>query len=54
MYVKIYVCIYIYIYTCTKYGYGSKLSTPKWMVFLLKIIISVGHWYHNFEPNPYV
>ena len=26
---------------------------PKWMVFLLNIIISVGHWNHNFEPNPY-
>ena len=26
---------------------------PKWIVFLLNMIISVGHWYHNFEPNPY-
>ena len=26
---------------------------PKWMVFLLNMIISVGYWYHNFEPNPY-
>ena len=25
----------------------------KWMVFLLNMIISVAHWYHNFEPNPY-
>ena len=34
-------------------GYGSKLSTPNsWMVFLLNMIISVGHWYPNFEPNP--
>ena len=24
-------------------GYGSKLSTPKWMVFLLDMIIFVGH-----------
>ena len=24
-------------------GYNSKLSTPKWMVFLLNMIISVGH-----------
>ena len=26
----------------------------KLMVFLLNMIISVGHWYHKFEPNPYV
>ena len=38
-----------------KYGYGSKLSTPNsWMVFLLNMIISVGHWYHHFEPNPFI
>ena len=26
---------------------------PKWMVLLLNMIISVGHWHHSFEPNPF-
>ena len=39
---------------CLTFGYGSKLSTPNsWMVFLLNMIISVGHWYHHFEPLPF-
>ena len=31
---------------------AQNYQPPKWMVFLLNMIISVGHWYHNFEPNP--
>ena len=33
---------------------AQNYQPPKWMVVLLKMIISVGHWYHNFEPNPNV
>ena len=33
---------------------AQNYQPPKWMVFLLKMIISVGHWYHNFEPNPHI
>ena len=33
---------------------AQNYQPPKWMVFLLNMIISVCHWYHNFEPNPYV
>ena len=32
---------------------AQNYQPPKWMVFLLNMIISVGHWYHNFEPNPF-
>ena len=32
---------------------AQNYQPPKWMVFLLNMIISVGHWYHNFEPSPY-
>ena len=31
---------------------AQNYQPPKWMVFPLNMIISVGHWYHNFEPNP--
>ena len=29
---------------------AQNYQPPKWMVFLLNMIISVGHWYPNFEP----
>ena len=32
---------------------AQNYQPPKWMVFPLNMIISVGHWYHDFEPNPY-
>ena len=31
---------------------AQNYQPPKWMVFLLNMIISVGHWYHRLEPNP--
>ena len=31
---------------------AQNYEPPKWMVFLLNMIIAVGHWYHNLEPNP--
>ena len=31
---------------------AQNYQPPKLMVFLLNMIISVGHRYHNFEPNP--
>ena len=33
---------------------AQNYQPPKWMVFLLNMIISVSHWYHNLEPNPNV
>ena len=38
-----------------KMAMAQNYQPPKRMVFLLNLlnmIISVGHWYHNFEPNP--
>ena len=32
---------------------AQNYQPPKWMVFLLNMIISVGHWYHNFKPLPH-
>ena len=33
-------------------GVDQNYQPPKWMGLLLNMIISVGRWYHNFEPLP--
>ena len=33
---------------------AQNYQPPNWMVFLLNMITSVGHWYPNFEPLPYI
>ena len=40
-----------YTHILNPYGYGSKLSYGFPTKHDQK---SVGHWYHNFEPNPYI
>ena len=31
---------------------AQNYEPKKWMVFLLNMIISVGHWYHDLDPYP--
>ena len=30
---------------------AQNYQPPKWIVFLLNMIISVGHWYHNLSHS---